>query len=105
MIKMSDLASACNMSESHFRKEFTESMNMRPSDYVNLVRVEKACEMMKKSEASMDEVAYKSGFGNVSSLTRNFRKILNITPYQWKKSSDNYEIQLRQYNISAYKGW
>ena len=80
-------------------------MNMRPLDYVNYVRVENACEYMRKTDLSMQEIAYNCGFGNLSTLTRNFKKILSTTPHQWKKSSGDYEQKLRSYNISAHKGW
>lgn len=104
-IKISELAYECSISESHFRKKFTEYMNMKPIDYINLVRVQKACDMMLKTLYSMGEIAYQCGFGNVSSFNRNFRKILDTTPYKWKKLSSGYEGKLTNYRISAQKGW
>ena len=104
-VKISDMADACSLSESHFRRNFQEYMHMRPLDYLNLVRVEKACDMLTKSNASMEEVAYRNGFGNVSTFNRNFKKIIGVTPYQYKRTSDNYESKLLNYKISAKKGW
>lgn len=104
-IKISQLAQACSISESHFRRIFLESMNMKPLDYVNLVRIQQACAMMKKTEKPMETVAYQVGFENVSTFNRNFKKIMGISPYQWKKSADNYEGKLLNYRISAQKGW
>ncbi|HCD46352.1 MAG TPA: AraC family transcriptional regulator [Lachnoclostridium sp.] len=104
-IKVSSLADACNMSESHFRRVFEEGMNMKPLDYINLIRVQNACELLKKSDKSMEEVGEESGFASISAFNRNFRKILNISPYQWKKSEENYEGKLLHCKISAQKGW
>ena len=104
-IKISSMAKACSISESHFRRLFLDHMNMKPLDYVNLVRVHKACDMMQKTDYSMEEIAYKTGFENISTFNRNFKKIVEITPYQWKKSSANYEGKLLNYKISAQKGW
>ncbi|MFT4104513.1 MAG: AraC family transcriptional regulator [Lacrimispora sp.] len=104
-IKVSSLAEACNMSESHFRRVFKEGMNMRPLDYINLLRIQNACELLKKTNKSMEEVAVASGFASVSAFNRNFRKVLNISPYQWKKSAKNYEGKLLNCRISAQKGW
>ena len=93
------------MSETHFRRIFEACMNMSPVDYINLVRVQKACDLMKKTNDSMDIVAQKVGFATTSTFNRNFKKILNTSPYQWKISPKNYERKLLNYNISARKGW
>lgn len=104
-IKIRNMAEACSMSESHFRRIFEEGMNMRPGDYINLVRIQSARELLKKTEKSMEEVAAASGFTSISAFNRNFRKILNISPYQWKKSAENYEGKLLYCQISAQRGW
>lgn len=104
-IRISQLADACSMSESHFRRVFLETMNMKPGDYVNLVRIQNACELMKKKDISMEDIAFKVGFESVSTFNRNFRKLLDISPYQWKRSSENVEGKLLHYKISAQKGW
>lgn len=100
-----DLAAISHMSETHFRRVFQKTMNMTPSDYLNLVRVQMACEHMKKSRDSMEMVAEKCGFQSVSTFNRNFKKVLGITPYQWKIHPENYEGKLLNYKISAHRGW
>ena len=44
--KIADLAQQCHMSETHFRRIFQKKMNMTPIEYVNFVRVKKACELI-----------------------------------------------------------
>lgn len=100
-----DLAAISHMSETHFRRVFQKTMNMTPSDYLNLVRVQMACECMRKSSDSMEMVAEKCGFQSVSTFNRNFKKVLGITPYQWKIHPENYEGKLLNYKISAFRGW
>lgn len=104
-IRIETLAEKCNMSETHFRRLFVEYMNMTPVDYINMIRVQMACELMKKTNASMDEVAMKVGFSTTSTFNRNFKRIVGTTPYQWKKNPENYESKLLSFNISAIKGW
>ena len=104
-LSIGDLAAVCHMSETHFRRTFLKNMNMTPSDYLNMVRVQMACESMKKHNASMAMVAEKCGFQSVSTFNRNFKKIVGITPYQWKIHPENYEGKLLNFKISAYKGW
>ena len=103
--KIADLAAQCHMSETHFRRIFQEKMNMTPIEYVNFVRVKKACELIDKTDISMEEVAEKVGFITPSTFNRNFRKIIGTSPYQWKKRPDNHEGKLLEYKISALRGW
>lgn len=103
--KIADLASECHMSETHFRRIFQEKMNMTPIEYVNFVRVKKACELIDKTDISMEDVAEQVGFVTPSTFNRNFRRIIGTSPYQWKKRPDNHEGKLLEYKISALKGW
>ena len=104
-IRAAHLARECGLSEVHFRRIFEDYMNMAPMDYVNLVRIQKACDLMSREDSSMDVIALECGFASVSTYTRNFKKILKTTPYQWKLKKDNYRSSLLSYNISALKGW
>lgn len=104
-IKAVDLANACGLSETHFRRIFDDYVDMSPMDYVNLCRIQKACEMMKKTDEPMDIVAEQCGFSGTSTFNRNFKKFLGITPYQWKIAPENYETNLKKYKISPKQGW
>lgn len=104
-IKIQELAEKCCMSETHFRRLFVEYMNITPVDYINMVRVQMACEMMKKTNASMEEIAVKVGFATTSTFNRNFKRIIGTTPYQWKKNPENYESRLISAHVSVEKGW
>ena len=104
-IRVEDLAIRCNLSETHFRRLFVECMNMTPAEYLTLVRIKNSCELIKKSRYSMEEVAVRVGYPTVSTFNRNFRKIVGTSPYQYKKSRDNYEGKLLNFKVSAKKGW
>ena len=104
-IRMETLAACCNLSETHFRRLFVEYMNMTPVEYINLVRIQQACELMKKTHYSMEELAVKVGYTTVSTFNRNFRKIIVTSPYQYKKNSNSFEGKLLNLKVSAKKGW
>ncbi len=104
-LRAATLAGQCGLSEVHFRRVFEAYMNMPPMDYVNMIRIHKACDILSNQDCSMDVVAIKCGFPSVSTFTRNFKKFLKTTPYQWKLNRDNYRSKLLKYNISALRGW
>lgn len=104
-MKIAEIAEVCHMSESHFRRLFEENIGMTPVEYLNQVRVKKACDLIKKTGYSMEEIAMKVGFTTTSTFNRNFKRIVGTSPYQWKKQPDNYESKLANFNILAEKGW
>lgn len=104
-MKISEIASVCHISESHFRRLFEENIGMTPVEYLNQVRIRKACDLIKKTGNSMEEIAVKVGFTTTSTFNRNFKRITGTSPYQWKKQPDNYESRLIECNILIEKGW
>lgn len=104
-LRVEDIAEASGLSESHFRRVFEDAMNMKPLDYVNLVRVDKACFLIEKEDASMEEIGYRVGFQTQSTFNRNFKRLTGLSPYQWKSKEKTQEGILKNYQISAMKGW
>jgi len=102
-IKIKELARACSVSEPYFRRLFTECMNMAPLEYINMVRVQKACDFLKKEDLSMNALAWKVGFSSVSTLERNFKKIVGASPKQWKLKGA--EGEFFSYRTRALRGW
>ena len=104
-IKMSDVADECGLSESHFRRIFEESMSMKPLDYLNMIRIDKACEIIQNKDYAMEEVGFRVGYQTPSTFNRNFKKLTSKTPYQWKKDKNTTGLTKKNYKISAKKGW
>ncbi len=104
-IKVINMAEMCCLSESHFRRVFEESMGMKPVEYINLVRIKNACRIIQEEDVSMEDVSHRVGYQTSSTFNRNFRKLLDMTPYQWKSQTQTSEGRLANYKISAQKGW
>ncbi len=105
-IKVHNIAEFCGLSESHFRRIFEEITNMKPMDYVNMVRIDKACTLLFKEDISMQDLGKAVGYQTASSFNRNFRHLTGMSPLQWRnKEMKNGKNSLREYHISALKGW
>lgn len=104
-IKVEDLAKTCHISETHFRRMFSASMNISPLDYINMVRIQAACEDLSKSDLPIADIAHKCGFTTNSTFNRNFRHIMGTTPMEWRKRPQNYERQLLNFDIHTEEGW
>ena len=104
-IMIHELAECCHLSETHFRRLFQSDMNMTPVEYLNLIRVQAACDLMKKEDFHMEKVAVRVGYQTMSTFNRNFKQIIGISPYQWKKQITSGLGGRRKYQVHAKKGW
>ena len=74
-------------------------------EYINMVRVRTACDLLKRTDDFVTDVANKCGFATFSTFSRNFKKIMGVSPNEWRKRPDNYEQQLLKSSIHLEKGW
>ncbi len=87
-MKVAEIAAVCHMSESHFRRLFEENIGMTPTEYLNRFRIWRACDLIRSSGSSMEEVAMRVGFTTTSTFNRNFKRVTGNSPYQWKKQPE-----------------
>ena len=86
-LRISDIANAAYVSETHLRRLFMESCAISPMQYVKKVRIEAACKMIKSSDVGINEIAYTVGYENLGTFISNFKKIEGCTPKQWKNQN------------------
>ncbi len=104
-IRIKDLADVCNMSETHFRRLFVESMGVSPGSYINQVRIRAACEKLRKTKESVADIAESCGFSCLSTFNRNFQKYSGMTPNELRKSPEAYEHRLSGKRFTVLDGW
>ena len=79
-IKLNDIASLLGISQFYFCHLFKKSTGIAPYQYVIQQRVEKAKNLIKKSQLPLVEISYECGFSSQSQMTQHFRKQVGITP-------------------------
>lgn len=104
-LKAKDFAKNCGLSETHMRRIFSEYANMPPSEYLNVVRINKACELLAHKNVSIEEAARSVGYPVLSTFLRNFRKIIGLSPSAWRKKALQNPQNITSYQISVLKGW
>ena len=78
-------SNALNLSYSYFSRLFNSYMDMSFSDYVNLTRINHSLNALTNSDRSITEIAMEVGFSSSSHYIQTFRKLKNISPYQFRK--------------------
>ncbi|MCL2843653.1 MAG: AraC family transcriptional regulator [Oscillospiraceae bacterium] len=104
-ITISTLAEACHLSETHFRRLFSQAINMSPQTYINRIRIDAACKLLRTTNEAIGEIAVKCGFVTISSLNRNFKETMGMSPTQFRKDTQYYVRKLNDSRILPYEGW
>ncbi|MBE6589791.1 MAG: helix-turn-helix transcriptional regulator [Ruminococcaceae bacterium] len=86
-IKLSDIASAANLSPSYFHSLFTSHTGITPHTYVTECRIAGARELLCATSLSIEEIAEKCGFGSQQYMTNVFKKHLSISPGKCRKNN------------------
>lgn len=63
-------------------RKFAEKANMTLHEYVQYLRVCKACSMLKRGD-SISNIALDVGFGSIRTFNRIFRRIIGVTPTEF----------------------
>jgi len=79
------LARACGLSASHFARAFRKSMGTTPHQWLLRLRVERAQEKLRDTDAPLTDIALACGFADQSHFTRVFSKLAGISPASWRR--------------------
>lgn len=78
------MAERAAMSPRNFSRLFTRETGITPGKYVELMRLNKARELLESADLSMEAIAEASGFIREERLRRAFIRQLKITPFQYR---------------------
>jgi AraC-like DNA-binding protein len=84
-LRIRDLAAALATNRTYLSAYLNNILQTSFYDYVNALRVEKACCLLiEERQKSLEEVAEMCGFGSLSTFRRSFQKIKKQTPNEWR---------------------
>ncbi|NCP64870.1 MAG: AraC family transcriptional regulator [Paraglaciecola sp.] len=89
MITLEQLSSLCSFSNFHFQRVFKAQIGINPGKYIRLKRLKQAVHQLAfRLNMPIVEIAMATGFDNASSFTREFKKVMGITPSQFRAAPD-----------------
>ena len=83
-IVFEDMAKVIGISYSYMRKIIYELTGKSLIDYVNMLRIQKAKQLLLESTLNITQIANEVGYYNVQSFNRFFRKYEGISPSSYK---------------------
>lgn len=82
------LAGIAHLSERHLSRLFREHVGQSVVDYVNLMRVTLAQELLKQSRLDMESLAHRAGFASSRHMRRVFAQHHGLSPSAFRKTAD-----------------
>lgn len=101
---MDYLAELCGLSPTHFRRIFNLAMERSPLEYLNTVRINKACYLLRSTENSILNISEDVGFHSISSFNRYFSRMIGMSPREYR-CCDSQDERLQKSKIMKFNGW
>ncbi|TVQ35474.1 MAG: AraC family transcriptional regulator [Spirochaetaceae bacterium] len=84
-IRIKELCACVNLNESNTIKLFKSKLGRTPVDYINQVRVNRAKELLLRTDLCVKEVAWQTGFSDEFYFSRVFKKLEGQSPRHFKQ--------------------
>ena len=84
-VSVDDLAAAAAVSPFHFLRIFEQVVGVTPGQYMLRTRLRRAAVKLRRSDEAIGVVALDSGFDDLSTFNRQFRRATGLTPGAYRE--------------------
>jgi AraC family transcriptional regulator len=85
-ISLDELAAEAQLSPFHFARMFKQSVGVPPRVHLTRLRLERACELLEKTDLPVTEIALKVGYSSNQVLARVFLKHRRMSPTDYRRA-------------------
>lgn len=89
-LHLNQMAIMANISEAHFSRNFKLVFKVPPLQYQIQRRIDKAAELLRRTNLSISEIYASTGFNNLSTFSRSFKKVYGIGPKEYRSYNNIY---------------
>lgn len=86
-ITLSFLAEYGNVSSAHLSRVFKQMTGLNVSEYIKMKKILMAKQLLLKTEENVSSIADQCGFESMPYFHRTFKKIMDMTPSQYRNST------------------
>jgi len=86
-ISIDEMAEMVNLSKPAFCNYFKRMVKKRFSEFLNELRINRACTLLSQTDLTISEICYRCGFTNLSYFNRIFLKQKNTSPLKFRKTT------------------
>lgn len=84
---LAELASRFSLNPSYLSRAFGKETGSTIVEYVNKVRIQKSCVLLKRSPSSILDIAFAVGYNSLSHFNQCFRRIMGMSPREFRVRS------------------
>ena len=84
-IDLDRLAGIAHMSKRNFVRSFHAAIGNSPIAHVIQLRINRGATLLRRTDQSVTEIAFQVGFGDSNYFTRQFTKLLKVTPSEYRR--------------------
>ncbi|VGO18208.1 HTH-type transcriptional activator RhaS [Pontiella sulfatireligans] len=81
---LDEMASSCSMKRTHFANSCKQLTGYPPMLYLNRVRFERACELLKTTETPITDIAFECGYNTSQYFAESFKRFSRMTPSDYR---------------------
>lgn len=78
------LANEVGVSRAHLHRKMKDLIGMTPSDYMRNIRLKRACELLKRPDIEVTQVAYSTGFTSQPHFSSHFKRYTGFSPSEYR---------------------
>lgn len=83
-LTVTEIAQIHNIDRSYLFKLFKQYKNTTPSHYIQNLKLQKACSLLRKSSLSITDVSYEAGFTSSSYFAKFFQSNMGMSPLAYR---------------------
>ncbi len=92
------LSKMINISHYHFCHLFKQMTDKSITEYINIIRINKAIDLLFSTDMNITEISLATGFNDINYFIRQFKKYMDMPPAAFRiKHSKNKETSQNQY--------
>jgi transcriptional regulator GlxA family with amidase domain len=84
-LSVNQISEANSIDRTYLYKLFQTHKGIGPSEYIQELKLQKACSLLRKSSLSITEISYETGFSSSSYFSKFFHSKLGIAPSTYRK--------------------
>jgi AraC-like DNA-binding protein len=87
-MRVSALAALANLSPAHFSMLFKQQTGCSTRDYLHLLRIHRACQLLRSSTLNVKEIATRLGYQDQFHFSRQFKAFQGVSPSEYRQAGN-----------------
>lgn len=84
---LAQMAAHVGLCESHLRARFKQEMGISPGQYMQRLRMDHACKLLRETMLPIKKVAGEVGYNELPNFHRSFRRMMDQTPANYRRKN------------------